>query len=129
MGLSRTSVFGDRYVRSFTEGCCPAAGRLLALFSAVVELGLVDAALEGQIGLPGQARLEVCEDALGGLGVVPEHVHGHQRELLGVLDIGQLGVDDLVIGAVATAGGAADIRVQRRHDVGNVAHVGGAAAV
>src|SRR5688572_32078959 len=53
-------------------------------------------------GWPGGAENLACPGS-----PVGEHVDRHGRERLGLRDVRQSGVDDLVIGAVAAAGGAA----------------------
>ena len=84
-------------------------------------------------------KARYCSRVIGGFaalqhlaragGAVAEQVDRHRGQGLGGAEVGELLVDDLVVGAVAGAGGAAHVGMEDRHDHAEVAHVGRAGAV
>src|SRR5216110_874086 len=96
---------------------------------ALVHLALGEATLEGEVLLARHGRLGLGEDLARAGRAVPEEVHHHRRERLRGDEVRERLVDDRVVRAVAGAAGATDVRMEDRHDHGEVAHVGRARPV
>src|SRR5213593_660844 len=85
--------------------------------------------LELDVVLPCHPGEGLCDHLARPTGPIPEEIddhggHGPRRHY-----IGEMGIDDLVVGGVARAACAAHVRMQHRDHLAQVAHVGGARAV
>src|SRR2546427_251741 len=91
---------------------------------ALVDLALREPALEGEILLARHRGPGLGQDLASAGSALPEEVDHHRRERLRGDEVRERLVDDLVVRPVAGVAGAPDVRMQDRHDHGEVAHVG-----
>src|SRR4029077_8030783 len=82
---------------------------------AVVGFATAHLALEGEVAVAGERGLGARHHPTADGGVVGEEVDDHRGEGLGVGEVGERGVDDLVVGAVRRAPGSAHVRMDDRH--------------
>src|SRR5437867_3904534 len=96
--------------------------------SGLVHLAPSDATLEREVLLARHRRLRADDLARAG-GAVGEHVDGHRRQRLGRGEVRERLVHDLKVRTMAAPARAADIWMEDRHHLGEIAHVGGTRAM
>src|SRR5262245_37657594 len=102
---------------------CGKSTAVLPYTLAFVDLAVGQAPLEAQVFLPRHGRRAGGENFSRPARAVGQQIDRHRGQSLGGCDVGEAGIDDLEVGGVTGAAGAAHVGMEDGHDVAEVAHV------